>query len=488
MITSKEIISTIDSIRTICLEKYNEDIQIISSKERDERLGLYKPDEISDFIFYELKNLPVIQIPKLLKTPRLLKMSLRRTVKAWETLHGELDFDDLLILNVLRYGAPEACDFLIDNFREIRGLRTEGIGKDKEDRKKNLQAKWDKMTQMVPWDSTAAEELVAFLFPVWDIKRIGSGKAVLQGARHGEPTDYWIKANIEDLTDVEVRDQEVLPALRGWKRDENDTSFRGMNLPMALYGTNSLAPKIEQFGHLFLDGNDVRNLAKSLFSIILKERGVGANAHSCDSFLSLWRLSLDNPIEQEEHRTWILQEIVKSLKISLRFANDLYYYWKHIDHGSIQEKKPQPELRDPIIKEAKKLYDKNPDKLIGVLDSTFMYCIYHFAIHFSEPDEGGSGFKSEEWRWLALVLIEAAYKKPESVLPQIVTLIVKSHMGRNQYIHELNFERAASLFQDRLLEVLKLLSEDWDYSHFDKHEQERISFAKTAVQEFMKKS
>ena len=56
MITSKEIISTTDLIRTICLEKFNEDIQIISSKEKDERLGLYKPDEISDFIFYELKR------------------------------------------------------------------------------------------------------------------------------------------------------------------------------------------------------------------------------------------------------------------------------------------------------------------------------------------------------------------------------------------------------------------------------------------------
>jgi hypothetical protein len=115
MMTARQLIAIIHSIRDICLRKYPLDIYLKSAKGKDDRLGIDKPEELSDFLFYELVNLPAMNIPKLLKTPRSLKATLRRTVKTWDILHGEIDLNDLIILNVLRYGAPEALDFLMDN-------------------------------------------------------------------------------------------------------------------------------------------------------------------------------------------------------------------------------------------------------------------------------------------------------------------------------------------------------------------------------------
>jgi hypothetical protein len=80
------------------------------------------------------------------------------------------------------------------------------------------------MSQSVDWDLGAAENLVAFLFPSWQVAA-GGGIEVLQGVRHGEPTDYWTKATAEDLSNVAVRDQEILNALKNWKNDDHDTSF-----------------------------------------------------------------------------------------------------------------------------------------------------------------------------------------------------------------------------------------------------------------------
>lgn len=477
MISSKEIISVIQAIRDTCLESYAEDVQILSSRERDDRLGIYKPEDISDYLFHELKNIPVMQVPKLLKTPRLLKMALRRTIQAWETLHGEINFDDLFIANVLRYGAPEAFDFLIENFREVRGLKIRGILKDQQKRKSSLQAKWDNISRNVTWDTSAAEELVVFLFPTWDIKSITGGKEVLQGVNRAEPTDYWGRLNVEDLTDVKVRDQEVLKALINWKRDENDTSFKDMTLPFALYRTDFLAQKLEQFGNLFLNGKDIRRIAHSLFKIMLEKNGVSSHGKDCEAFFSLWRLSLDHPIDEKEHERWILGEIVDYLSKSLRFANDLYYYWKHNDRISTNAKKPMPGLRDPIITAAKRLFTNNPNKLIEVIDPNFIYIISQFSIFFSSPEEGGSGFNPEDWRWFASILVDAAHIEPRLAVPQIASLLVKSDLGVGQYIHEFDIERAASLFGDRLSEVMKLLTVERDYSNLNREEQERIAFA-----------
>jgi hypothetical protein len=111
-----------------------------------------------------------------------------------------------------------------------------------------------------------------------------------------EPTDYWLRANSEDLTDAKIRDQEVLKILRDMTLTDKDFYFRDLRLPEALYKEPNLPPKFEQFGKYFLNGKNVRQLASLLFEVILEKEKITANENSSNAFISLWRLALEFPI------------------------------------------------------------------------------------------------------------------------------------------------------------------------------------------------
>jgi hypothetical protein len=451
VISSEDFKEIIRVFRLARLQRFPDDIPTLTEQERNNRLGHFPSKELSDLLV-EVRNVPIDHIIRLVITPRLLKTILRRTKHSWERLHGEIDFDDLLVANVIRFAGPEAYDFLLENFREIRGLEREGLQKDKDKRKERLQAKWSRVTNAANWDVSAGEELVAFLFPMWVIKSYFGGGLVPQGVRNSIPTDYWLRLNIEELGELEVRDQETLHALVNWKKDVNTGHFRGLSLPEALFAREELSPKFEQFARLVMDGRDFRQLASSLFAIIIKKHGVKANVDSCASFISLWRMAIRTPIDEQEHRDWLLQEIRKALPKSFRFANDLYYYWKSNDESDVHLKKPHPELREPVIEEAKSLFKDSPERLIQALDPEFIYSVYHFVIHFSTPVVGASGFDPVAWGWFTCVLVDAAKLAPLVIIPQIVTLIVKEGMAIPDFIYTFDKDRAVGLFGDRLID------------------------------------
>lgn len=485
MIGSKDFEQTIIAFRAVCLQRFPGDIHTLTQKERDKRLGFSSSTELSDLLAGDIKD-PIDHIMRLLKTPRLLKTILRRTVHSWERLHGEIDFDDLLVANIIRFAAPEAYDFLLENYREIRGLWREGVLKDKEKRKELLQIKWSRMTNAANWDITAAEELLGFLFPMWTKQLFPESSEVPQGVRHSIPTDYWIRLNIEELGEKEVSDQETLHALVNWKKDRNVPHFCGLSLPEALFAHEQLAPKFEQFAWLVMDGGDFRNLASLLFEIILNKHGVKANSKSCAGFLSLWRMAIRTPIDQHEHNNWILDEIRKALPRSFRFANDLYYYWQSNSETDVSVKRPRPELREPIIQEARSLFQDSPERLIESLDSDFPYSVYHFVVHNSQPDRGGAGFNPVEWKWFADILLEAARLKPLVIIPQIVPLIVREEMTIHDFIYTFDKEMALQLFGDKINEVMALIAQPLDYSKFNERERRSIEFAIQTAMKFVK--
>ena len=488
MINSDDLIKAVNAFRKECLVRFSKDIDSLKSEERNERLGYFEKSRLSDFLLFELTNYPLDHIARLIKTPRLLKIVLRRVWHSWKVLHGEIDFDDLLISNVLRFASPEAYSFILENFREIRGLNVENNSSDKEKAKDRLQKKWNCTTENAKWDITAAEKLVAFLFPTYSSEPHLRPINVPQGVRHSKPTDYWSRLNNEEIEIDEIRDQDVLQALNKWKKNNNAICFKKLLLPEALFECQELAPKFEHFAPLFLNGNDFRNIASSLFTITLTKEGVHANNESCSGFLSLWRLSTRDPIGTTEHNKWILDEILKALNVSLRFANDLFYYWQCNSRDEIRSKKSRPELHKPIVEKAKCLYELSPKRLISVLDPHYMYSISQFARHLNLPEQGGSGYEPCEWKWLANLLIEAAKINTATILPQIVNLIFKDDMGRSNFICSFDSKFATELFDERLQEVMSLIAKGFDYSMFDKREKDLIKYAQKFATEWLKKT
>lgn len=71
-------------------------------------------NELTEMLVSDYEELSLPQaVASLLNTPRSLRHALGHTFAAWHTLYGEIDFNHLLAVNVLRFGAPEAFLFLI---------------------------------------------------------------------------------------------------------------------------------------------------------------------------------------------------------------------------------------------------------------------------------------------------------------------------------------------------------------------------------------
>lgn len=154
----------------------------------------------------------------------------------------------------------------------------------------------------------------------------------------------------------------------------------------------------------------------------------------------------------------------------------------------VHSKKSLPELSNPMVAEAKRLYGSSPERLISVLDPHYMYSISQFSRHLNLPEQGGSGYKPHEWKWLANLLIEAAEINTATILPQIVQLIFKDDMGISGFICGFDSKFATELFDKRLQEVMCLIAKEFDYNMFDKREQDLIRYAQKYASDWLNKT
>jgi hypothetical protein len=475
-----EVLECIKFFRNICLDKYADfDIDCRTRKERDEHIGLKKTSQeydVANMLGYEVND-PITVITKLLNNPRMLKTTLRHTWQSWKSLHGEIDYDDFLAAKVIYTVAPETFKFINEYISLLRFFDVEGTSehtrKRQEENRKILDNAWQNIK--APWDSELVKILIDFLFPGSFRDSFYKGN-VLQGVLHSRPTDYWNRLNREILSADEISDQAILHALNSWKVNQDETVYKGINLPEAIFIIHDFVKKFEYFGNL-LDGNEIRALAQQLFELIRKDGGKLPKDAHYNGFIELWRLSLDKLIEG--HNEWILDEIKKAIPVSLRFANELYYYWRNQDHPSISARIQTPILRDGFIEAARLVYENNSQALIDALDPAYIYSIHHFMIYYSETTGGGRGFNPTDWQWLIDVLLKAAEENPQVVIPQLVTLLSNedSTIGAG-FIYSLNEERLNSLFGEKKSTVLKLLSTNIVTSIFDERDKNRIEFVR----------
>ena len=488
-LTPKFVRTIVGTFRKNCLAQYPDDIDCVSKDERDKQ---WVPESNRFFNLDVLHSQtgghdrPVFAIPKLLTEPRLLKQSLRRTWQAWRNLHGEIDFDDLLMVNVLRFAAPKAFDFVHNYIHKLRAakdgklsadiekaIRTALEGMNVEDKshidQNTFEVLWNNYVKDVSWNKKAAYNLIEALFPgITNWKTLGPQCI----GRKSNSTDYWGRLNAEELNNNEIQDQQILHAINEWKQDKESKVHQDHTLAEAILRVEGFSEKIEHFG-VMLTGSEVRYLAQQLFALILKGQGKRKHPSGSDDgypgFIELWRLAYEKSIENYDE--WLLQEIQKALSVSLRFANELYYYW-----GSEKLIKDIAKLRSKTISKSRDIY-RNVESLLEAIDPYFIYCVYHFAVLYSEPKYGGSGYKPEDWTWLADILLEASRKNAQIIVPQIVPLVCQGNMGKKEYIYEFNNENTNKLFGEKVSELMRLLSKEIDVSLLSEENRNIIQFA-----------
>ncbi|MHC4113085.1 MAG: P-loop NTPase fold protein [Planctomycetota bacterium] len=497
----RQVIEICKTFRDYCLGMLNTNVRGILYGDKEDQIG-WDRSYIAEYIaqYEDYLKKPIDYLLKILINPRVTKAALRRTLQTWQNLYGEIDFDDLLMTNILRSGATEAFIFVNENINMIRSLSSNVSGSSEAKKRcdKNragLQEELKKATENVKWDFESTNELINYLFPGWDDSMSNRNITSIESLKNpqkvynSEPTDYWGRLCREQVAIDEIRDQEVINSLTMWKVGKEEKIFRGLKPLDAILNNKDFFNKAMQF-KMLLDGNKVRCLSEKQFELTLQEYGNKTNQENCTGFDELWQLELASPVVH--HGTWIQYEICKALKTSLLFAMDLYhYYWKQTPFWNMSKLTPV-QLIDSVVAEAKKTYENKPEVLIKVLNSKDMWNIRNFAQTFIFEREGEEDHRKRQWSWLSNVILKAAEMNPQKIVPQIVPLVVQCDQKptRNGWEYNCVFLKGQAdiLFKETMSELMSLLNKPIKTSDFDEIRQAVINCAREAANEWLSKN
>ena len=400
-------------------------------------------------------------VASLITTPRSLKHVLRHTALTWERLHGEVDFDELVITNVLRYGAPEAFSFVLERADLLRSHRAASREERQLSarRRKRLLNDWRKGIQDVEWDSRAAMELIVFLMPSasWHMRnRQPYDQGSPQGVRHRVHTDYWRRLLAERLSPGELRDQEILRATEDWNK--NPTADR--SLVQRLYAEEKFAETWDHFSHRVPDSL-VLKLASQVFGLILsRDRSRARGEHPAAE--AIWRRATRIMERNDGHRVWLESMIRGALCSSLQFAVDLFHDWASVHNGILARPEDRQMVHRAMVEDVKATFSAaNGQSLLTILNDAWPFTIYQLMVLPGRNSQDGELADGADWKWAAPILLAAAQADRAKMIPQLAHLLNDARTGRHgESVPMLNETRILGIFGSRAREALTFLSEE----------------------------
>ncbi len=403
-------------------------------------------------------------ILRLVNTPRLLKHILRHTCGLWQTLHGEIDFDDLFVCTILRFTAEEAIYFIKEHRNVLQmDVRSQSSSEsDKaaaERRKQFIQTKWGETIEKVKWDAAAAKTLLLFLFPNaadYFGERYIENRVAPQGVRHSEPTNYWSRMLAGEIAQSELRDQFVLKSMVEWSQSPSSSTT-----------ANSLCSSrafVERWGHFceWLPVPNLLDLAGQVLDILRDRDGARASCDH-DGINALWRVAKRIVTKDENSRKWVLDQILHSLPISLHLLNDLYHYWASTRYGVLKNERDRNEVRQGLAESVRGFLNAdNPDALINILDPLHTYSVSQLVQPIDDDEPNSILANPSDWQWLSPILLAAAPHAPALIIPEIVYLVTSS--GRNftgQVTTQWNMDILEKMFTSSMRDMMLTLLMDF---------------------------
>lgn len=494
-----DVYEIVKEFREYCLNKYNDIFPRGFEKETiDERFGLSRTtsgqhqvrDSILQYFGYDVKSYkPIDCVVELLRNPRILKRSLAHTWSAWQNLHGEIYFDDLLVVHTIRVAAPKVFELLATHIRYFR-LFIESQTKHSNENlcnRINLALK----EQHDDIDSRIYHQLIKFLFPGWEIQNEDhseklAGKLLAetphpQGVAMSYPADYFYRFTSEDATGDDQHTMKDIVAFN--KGDVSEVILMNKMGDDAKYSA-----RLEHFGRL-LTPEKVLYLTSAYFKAAFEYD----YRRFADFELTgqLWRIHLKNSASEETHCDWLEDMLSAYLPLSIRFANDIFYFWKFRKDSEAESKYVRPEIEQMYTNLIKTLFENEPEKLIKALSPKYIWTLRHLLF----KNKNNAAIKKDEkffsdWQpWFIDLLITASEINSKLVAMFIVPLLYDIQMSttgdgdledetpklKHGWKARYDETVASLLFGERLPEarrILSSLSED-DYSQDNLDEQEK---------------
>jgi hypothetical protein len=282
--------------------------------------------------FLELSRFDRVPPPaagaRLLGTPRALKHALGQTYISWQILHGEVDFDDLLAVNMLRYGADWAFEFILRHWNQVHD--DPRLWRDREHVKlisTRLKAEW-KLSSRGSKDQRAAFALLEFILPM--ITEYFGKPTVTRGSRSTIQgigfRRYWDRVLSEEIDPDETRDQRFLQELKEWLKSRNLFSA-------LIEGIFNGGDYLEVWRHyveqkFFSEPSALLQLFGQILSRFRTAQGaiVSVDQHHA-AFTAGWVYANRLVPKNEASRIWLEHQIREAMPFSLQLVLDLYYYW-----------------------------------------------------------------------------------------------------------------------------------------------------------------
>lgn len=255
----------IPELHSLLTRVHREDMKNVHpSRIQDTTEQLSEFSALSTDMLHEFSLQPIARaVVELLRTPRALRLALRRTHFVWiEQLSGEVNWVELFLVNVMRVAAPEAFGFLFE-FRNRFTL-------DKDKRKSRagreyLLAQWKARIRGCDWSPEAAEVVIVHLFPEAGIVFYGNRGASHSRDQSVKSDRYWKRVCNERIPTSEIADRMVLKDIEVWMSSRSPDS----KLVKQLVSSADYAQAFECVYETLL-GNDFQDLLE-LFSQVVEK-------------------------------------------------------------------------------------------------------------------------------------------------------------------------------------------------------------------------
>lgn len=373
--------------------------------------------DLSDSVSSELEEMTIQQaVASLLQTPRALRHSLQRTHSAWSRLCGEVNLDQLIVLNVIRYGAPEAFDWLLSRWARFRSPPTKrNYGVDRSEQfKESMQNQWQVLIRDADWNPQAVQRAIEFILPAstaWLTDSNGYSLRISQPLSEGK---YWIRAVNEAFSPGSITDQQVARDEKAWNEGKSPSSDFVVGLstsPDYSEAWVNLAGK-----QLGIKSEDCTLLLTQVFDRICAENGVAASVHN-GTFLDVWKITDAYSRSASVRHDWLEKHFAKAANVSLRMTSDLWHQFRINQHGGETVNR---NLRISMINAIKASVDSG-DRLNELLDPDYPYTLYHLVFD-SGKDERPIGEVLADWGWIARPIQEAIEAGDETTILEAAIL------------------------------------------------------------------
>lgn len=462
------VATIIQRFRKQCRQQIGEEIDPARRDAREEDFGSSVSVGVLSGLLPQLLNMvptPLAALAVMCRTPRALKQGLRRTDEIWESLRGEIDFDELLSMSVLREADPEVFALVDRYFEVLRNGDSVYQGAKKKDSlfKDELHKATEKRG---PRYQNAVKKILETVFGDIDNPGPRSGYHP-QGLAVRAHVNYWQRFLAEEKVQPEDSDQRLIRVIRqAMSSDDAD-------LPelLDLLEDEERWPAIMLFGRHFLTTRQLSRWIVALAQRRADEKpqkwplGVlgQPDPPGLDALRNLARdLETAASVPNDELADAVVRAYKVSIPRNLWFAVRLDRdFVMSLDDTSMLLEGRCDNLHRRLRDILRQYYENKPDKLAERLDGLNPFTLRWVCWGPRHAQEGRfEELPFEEWPSFARTVLEAGGRNPSIMLPQIARMLTKDDdMSDGTKLVKYDSARGAHLFDTEALQELFLRHE-----------------------------